>query len=202
MIFKYKNYSIETDDNVYEPSDDTYLLISALENIVLKKEFKVLEVGCGTGIISISLSFQVESAVACDINPYAVELTSKNFERNKVHNVRVVGSDLFSNVSGKFDLIVFNTPYLPQSPDEAVSGSINHAWDGGADGRKVIDRFLSICPMFLSERGSIVFLESSLSNYEKSINYLEKKGFQVEIIGRQKLHFEELVVICAVKILS
>ena len=37
MIFQYKDLSIETDDNVYEPSDDSYLLISALEKIVLKK---------------------------------------------------------------------------------------------------------------------------------------------------------------------
>lgn len=199
MIFQYKDFSIETDENVYEPSDDSYLLISALEKIVLKKGSNVLEVGCGTGIISISLSSKVASVVACDINSYAVELALKNVKMNKIDNVQVIESDLFSNVSGKFDLIVFNTPYLPQDSEEAVSGEINHAWDGGADGRKVIDRFLSCVSDFLSENGCIVFLESSLSSYEKSVKYLKSKGFQVDVIGRQKLHFEELVVISATK---
>ena len=199
MIFQYKDLSIETDDNVYEPSDDTYLLISALEKIVLKKGSNVLEVGCGTGIVSISLSSKVASVVACDINSYAVSLALKNVKRNKIDNIKVIESDLFSNVSGKFDLIVFNTPYLPQDSDEVVSGEINHAWDGGADGRKVIDRFLSCVSDFLPENGCIVFLESSLSSYETSVKYLEKEGFQVEIIDRLKLHFEELVVIRAVR---
>ena len=199
MIFQYKNFSIETDDNVYEPSEDTYLLISALETIVLKKSSKVLEVGCGTGIISISLSFKVTSVVACDINSYAVRLASSNVERNRCDNVKVVESDLFSNVSGKFDMIVFNTPYLPQDSDEVVSGEINHAWDGGLDGRKVIDRFLLGVSSFLSDNGYIVFLESSLSYYEKYVKFIESEGFQVDVIGRQKLHFEELVVIRAVR---
>ncbi|MBW6462379.1 MAG: methyltransferase [DPANN group archaeon] len=202
MIFQYKDFSIETDNNVYEPSEDTYLLISALEKIVLKKDFKILEVGCGTGIVSISLSSKVASVVACDINSYAVKLALSNVEKNRCNNVKVIESDLFSNISGKFDLIVFNTPYLPQDADEDVSGEINYAWDGGVDGRKVIDRFLSGVSDFLSEKGCILFLESSLSSYEKSIKSLESVGFQVDVIGRQKLHFEELVVVRAVRGLS
>ncbi|MCK5593767.1 MAG: methyltransferase, partial [Candidatus Aenigmarchaeota archaeon] len=59
--------------------------------------------------------------------------------------------------------------------------------------------FLSCVSDFLSENGCIVFLESSLSSYEKSVKYLETEGFQVDVINRLKLHFEELVVICATR---
>ncbi len=200
MIIKYKGFLIETDENVYEPSDDTYLLLDSLEKVDSRAGSRVLEVGCGTGIISIALSGRAASVVACDINTHAVDVCKRNAARNKVKNVEVVGSDLFSGVSGRFDLIVFNTPYLPQSLDETVSGEINHAWDGGVDGRKVIERFLAEVSSYLSEGGRIVFLESSLSDYEKSLSYLESAGFEVKIINRLKLNFEELVVIEAVKI--
>ncbi|MCK4808507.1 MAG: methyltransferase [Candidatus Aenigmarchaeota archaeon] len=199
MIFRYKGFSIETDENVYEPSDDTYILLDSLEKVGIRPGFRVLEVGCGTGIISIALSGRAASVVACDINPHAVDVCKRNAARNKVKNVEVAGSDLFSGVSGKFDLIVFNTPYLPQSLDETVSGEINYAWDGGVDGRKVIERFLAEVSSYLFEGGRIVFLESSLSDYEKSLSYLESAGFKVKIINRLKLHFEELVVIEAVR---
>ncbi|MCK5042984.1 MAG: methyltransferase, partial [Candidatus Aenigmarchaeota archaeon] len=184
----------------YEPSDDTYLLLDSLETVGIRPGFRVLEVGCGTGIISIVLSGRAAFVVACDINPHAVDVCKRNAARNKVKNIEVAGSDLFSGVSGKFDFIVFNTPYLPQSLDETVSGEINHAWDGGADGRKVIERFLSGVSEHLSSLGKVIFLESSLSDYGKSVKYLESEGFNVKIINRLKLNFEELVVIEAVKI--
>ncbi|NOQ38259.1 methyltransferase [archaeon] len=199
MIFKYKGFSIETDENVYEPSDDTYLLLDSLETVDFRAGSRVLEVGCGTGIIAIALSGRAASVVACDINLHAVDVCKRNAARNKVKNVEVVGSDLFSGVSGRFDLIVFNTPYLPQDSGETVSGEINHAWDGGADGRKVIERFLSGVSLHLSSSGKVIFLESSLSDYGKSVKYLESEGFNVRIINRLKLHFEELVVIEAVR---
>ena len=199
MIFRYKSFSIETDEDVYEPSDDTYLLLGALEDTDIKPDSRVLEVGCGTGIVSFALSGLAASVVACDINPHAVDVCKKNVARNKIKNVEVVESDLFSNISGRFDLIVFNTPYLPQDSDETVSGEINHAWDGGADGRKVIDKFLSGVSKHLSSSGKVIFLESSLSDYEKSVRYLESIGFEVKIVSRKKLHFEEIVVIEAVR---
>ncbi len=199
MIFRYRSFSIETDENVYEPSDDTYLLLDSLEKVGVNKNIKILEAGCGTGIVSIALSIRAFSVVACDINPSAVKLAGKNVKRNGIKNVEVVESDLFSGVSGRFDLIVFNTPYLPQSLDETVSGEINHAWDGGMDGRKVIGKFLAEVPSYLSDSGRIVFLESSLSDYGKSLSFLESAGFKVRIVSRKRLHFEELVVIEAVR---
>ncbi|MEA3229492.1 MAG: HemK2/MTQ2 family protein methyltransferase [archaeon] len=199
MILRYKAFSIETDENVYEPSDDTYLLMDAFAKIRLNKGLRVLEIGCGSGIVSVALSKTVGSIVACDINPYAVKLTEKNIQKNKIKNVKVIKSDLFDGVKGKFDLIIFNTPYLPQSVDEKVTGYINKAWDGGCDGRKVIDRFLLEAPPHLFENGFLVFVESSLSHYEKSIAFLESCGFRADIISREKHSFEEIVVIKAEK---
>ena len=199
MIYKHDNLSIETSDDVYEPSDDTYLLIDALKKADLKKDAQVLEIGCGTGIVSITISTHVKNITACDINPHAVELAESNIKRNKIDNIQVIESDLFAQITGKFDLIIFNTPYLPQDEENTVEGEINHAWDGGKDGRKVIDRFLAGAINHLVTGGQLIFLESSLSSYEKSIDFLKEKGFNVNLMGTKKLHFEELIVIEAVK---
>jgi HemK-related putative methylase len=95
----------------------------------------VLEVGCGSGLVSLELARQVESLVALDINPHAVRATRER-------GVEVIRSDLFGGIRGKFDLIIFNPPYLPTERAERSDQWINYALDGGESGRETIGRFL------------------------------------------------------------
>ncbi len=118
---------------------------------------------------------------------------------NNISNMEALHSDLFEKINRTFDIIIFNTPYLPQSDEETIDSPINLAWDGGKDGRKVIDRFLKEAPSHLNTNGRLIFLESSLSSYDKSLDYLERHGFKADIISRKKLSFEELVVIMTEK---
>ncbi len=197
MIIECNGIKIKTEEDVYEPSEDSFLLADALSKTGYRNNRSCLEMGCGTGLQSILLSRIFRNVQCCDINPSAVDLCMHNSRLNDIKNIKAYKSDLFSNVSGKFDLIVFNTPYLPQSDDETVPGDINHAWDGGKDGRAVIDRFLQSAKDHLEDQGSIIMLESSLSSYDKTVRHLEEEGLSVNIISRQRLSFEELVVIKA-----
>ncbi|HDH27761.1 MAG TPA: methyltransferase, partial [Euryarchaeota archaeon] len=113
---------------------------------------------------------------------------------NCVENLEVRKSDLFSNVSETFDLIVFNPPYLPTEEGEPLD-DVSLAWDGGRSGRVVIDRFLAGLSGHLNPGGRVVTLGSSLSDFEKTISVLEGMGFQISLVARRKLDFEELVVI-------
>jgi len=185
---------IKTTGTVYEPAEDTFLLVSALQKIDLKNK-SILEIGTGSGSIALFAARLAKSVLAIDINPEALKCAKENAKINKIKNIEFAQSDLFEKIAGKFDLIVFNPPYLP---DEEITKDI--ALDGGPDGRKVIERFLESAPKFLNPRGKMILLESSLSHYEKTLQHFEKTGFDAKIIAKEKVDWEELVVIEATHI--
>ena len=198
--FSLYGFWIQTDDSVYEPSDDTFLLAdSIIENKSIFANCSVLEIGCGAGLLSIIASGYCRHVTAIDINKKAVDLSAENMRLNNISNMVVLRSNLFEDIDRKFNIMIFNTPYLPQSDEETIDSPINLAWDGGKDGRKVIDRFLKEAKSHLNSNGRLIFLESSLSSYNRSLDYLEKHDFTANIISRKKLSFEELVVIIAQK---
>ena len=97
----------------------------------------------------------------------------------------------------KFDTILFNTPYLPTNEDERVDDELEAAWDGGVDGRVVINRFIEEVSEHLNPNGCVQLVQSSLSNVEETIGRLMEKGFQVSITASERFFFEEVVVITA-----
>ncbi|WP_157077485.1 HemK2/MTQ2 family protein methyltransferase [Methanobrevibacter curvatus] len=186
-------YNIETSDNVYEPSDDSFLLA---ENLMIGKNDKVLEIGTGTGIIAITASKIAKKVVATDINYDALEIAEKNIKNNKIKNVELKFGDLFNPVKNeKFDLILFNTPYLPTASDEILEDDLNYAFDGGNDGRKIIDPFLNQLKDHLNKNGKVQLVQSSLSDIKKTIDKLLGLGFITEITASEKFFFEEIVLI-------
>ena len=181
-------------DKVYEPADDTFLLA---KNLLVKKSDNVLEIGTGTGIIAIIASKKVKRVVAVDINRYAVECAKKNSEIN-LARVDIRWGDLFDPVDEeKFDLILFNTPYLPIEDDELVDDELEAAWNGGKDGRFVINRFIEGLVEHLNPAGRVQLVQSSLSNVEETTGRLMELGFEVCVTDSERFFFEEIVVLTA-----
>lgn len=197
MQIEYGGARVETCEHVYEPSEDTFLLLAVLELQDFKETDIVLEIGTGTGIVAIQMAKTTKHVVAVDINPYAVECARNNAQRNRIRNMEIIESDLFLKVSGKYDVIIFNPPYLPTREDDKVDDAVGCAWDGGKSGRRVTDKLLEQAPFHLTDRGKIIILDSSKSKYQKTIGALEKSGFSAKIVKRLNLFFEELVVIMA-----
>jgi release factor glutamine methyltransferase len=151
-MIKYQGMEFQTCEKVYEPAEDTFLLA---ENLKVKKTDRVLEIGTGTGIIAILTSKIAENVIAVDINKYAVECTLKNSKLNQ-SDIDIRLGDLFDSTEGeKFDLILFNTPYLPTDEDERIDDELEAAWDGGPDGRLVINRFIEDLPAHLNPKGRV-----------------------------------------------
>jgi len=121
----------------------------------------VLEVGTGPyAILSILVAKRLEcNILACDINEMYVAKARKTVELNGVR-VEVVRSDLFSGISEKFDIIFFNSVYIPRAIGPRIGvdrwHEVDTDWCGGDIGTEVIERFLKDAPPHLKENGKIL----------------------------------------------
>ena len=198
LFMKMGKFEIETDDLVYIPSDDTFLLA---ENLEIKKGQSVLEIGTGSGLVSMYASLLTDDVTATDINYNALELAEKNFKLNNINTIKLEFGDLFEPVKDKkFDVILFNTPYLPTDSDDIINDDLNYAFDGGLDGRKVIDRFINEVSNHLNDKGIVQIIQSSLSDNNRTLDMFDRNGFVAEIAESEKFFFEEIVLINAYKI--
>ncbi|MGI6471787.1 MAG: HemK2/MTQ2 family protein methyltransferase [Candidatus Methanomethylophilaceae archaeon] len=176
---------IDESPDVYPPSEDSLLLIRSFD--VTPGE-KVLELGCGSGIVSLHCAKAGAVVTAGDLNPSAVRLTKKNGEKNNL-NVNVVLTDVYDSVDGKFDTVVFNLPYLPVDDDLPLA----EAWSGGEDGLGPLPRVLE----GIHDRGNdgwrIVVVVSSLMDEERLDSLLAP--YRVTVLGELPLFFEKLRVL-------
>jgi release factor glutamine methyltransferase len=161
--------------NIYQPREDSYLLE---KHVKMLAKGKVLDMGTGSGIQAKAALPKAESVTAVDINPKAI-----NHLNNKINFIR---SDLFSNVKGKFDTIIFNAPYLPEE------GTKDPALDGGKKGHETIERFLAQTKEFLARNGIILLVFSSLTNKEKVDQLIEENGYQYELLEKVHIAFEDI----------
>ena len=172
-------------EDVYPPSEDSQLFIESLD---VRKGERILEVGCGSGVVSIHCASNGADVVSVDINPAAVELTRSNFERNGLpSDVRL--SDVYSAVTERFDTILFNLPYLPVDDE----GMLAKAWSGGEDGMGPLPELLGKAPMHLLPGGRVVVVVSSLMDNGALSSLLS--GYKVKKLGEFPLFFEKLSVL-------
>ena len=199
MIFKkFKNIQIITERGVSGIGNETMLLAKKAEKINLKS---ILEIGTGTGFIPIYLSKCGLKCEASDINEIAINCAKRNANNNNTNIVFYI-SDLFENISKKYDLIIFNPP-LGNTQSQFLNKQIewiksilprgnqrvgNIAYKFVKKQRHVlIRRFLKSYQLFLNEEGSVlIHLHPSelelIKNYTyKIIN--EESGFKIVLLN-------------------
>ena len=192
------DFILNFDDNVYIPAEDSYLLA---DNLEIKPGQSVLEIGTGSGIVAMYASRLTDRITVTDINFDACMLAEKNFKANGIENIEILFGNLFEVVKDrKFDVILFNTPYLPTENDEVLEDTINYAFDGGLNGRKVIDLFLDEVENHLNDGGIVQMIQSSLSGNEETLEKFDKLGFIAEIAASEHFFFEDITLINAYKI--
>lgn len=190
----FQNHVFFVAEKVYEPAEDTFLLA---KNMKVQETDVVLDVGTGCGILAVLAAEKAKKVLAVDINPYAIECAEKNAEINGFEKKTEFRSgDLFQPIKTNetFDLIIFNAPYLPSDPYEERS-LIVKSWDGGPDGRKVIERFVKDAPKFLRPRGRILLVQSSISDISRSFKMLSETSLKAKIVAWIKVSFEKIVLI-------
>lgn len=172
--------------NVYSPSDDTFLMLDALAKIPLEGK-KVLDVGTGSGILSLFCAARGAHVTATDVNEPCL-LAVRKAAGTLGLSIRTILSDLFSNIREQFNVIIFNSPYLPSATVEDT------AVDGGSDGTALSKRFLRNLAGHLERNGTALLLVSSL-NDPASIFSAGIPEFQYEVTAKRSLFFEELQVL-------
>ena len=195
---KFDSLEFEIFPTVYTPHADSFLLAKYSKDL----KGRILDIGCGCGIQSIvNAEHNPENKViGVDINPKAVENSIHNANLNKINNVNFLQSNLFSEIEEKFDGIIFNPPYLPTTEQEKLRDAENFAFDGGIDGRKVVDLFFKQFKNYLAQRATLLLVQSSLNDLEKTEETLESKGFSVEILEEEKFFFEKIYILKCSKI--
>lgn len=169
---------------IYEPGEDSHLLEKWVKKFS-KRGMRVLDVGCGSGILSLAANGKGADVLAVDINPEAVK-HSKNL------GVNAVVSDLFDNVRGKFDLIVFNPPYLPEDENEDEESKM--VTTGGKKGFEILKRFFPKVKSYLKKDGIILVVISSLTNQDEVEKIIKKQNLNFKILNKERLFMEELLV--------
>ena len=194
----YDDLTFQVFKDVYEPAEDTFLIADRLAPIV-KKGDTLLDIGTGCGILAIIAARKAKKVVATDVNPHAVKCAKLNAKINGVsQKVEVRQGDLFQPIqkTEKFDVIIFNAPYLPSSPLEQRTW-IAQAWAGGPTGRKLIERFIIEAPHYLKRNGKILLVQSSLANIGMTLEKFREANLKAQVIAEKKVAFETIVVIQA-----
>ena len=194
----YDDLRFEIWEDVYEPAEDTFLIADALKQVVQSRN-AVLDIGTGCGILAIIAAKKTDKVVAIDANPHAVECSKHNVENNNVaHKIDVRQGNLFDPVrkAEKFDIIVFNAPYLPSSPEEEQTW-LERAWAGGPRGRRLIDQFIAKAPEYLKKEGKILLVQSNFADIDKTLRMFDERKFEAKVIAERKEPFEKIVLIQA-----
>ena len=166
----------------YPPSEDTFFIEDYIQN---ETGNTALDVGSGSGYLTKSLLRNFSFVVGTDIN-YEV-LKNQTY---KTSNIICCNSSDALKI--KFDLVICNLPYL------ATDEIIDIATDGGKDGFEIPKKIFDSIVHNVKKNGKFIFITSSLSDYNRLIEYADSLGFSTKIIAKKKLFFEELILVEAI----
>ncbi|NWR72513.1 HEMK2 methyltransferase, partial [Centropus unirufus] len=182
---------------VYEPAEDTFLLLDALERDAAGlREARVeicLEIGSGSGVVSAFVASSIIGSgalyICTDINPMAAYCTLETALLNHVHLQPVI-TDLVKGLSpglnGKVDLLLFNPPYVVTPSEEVGSHGIEASWAGGKKGREVMDRVFPLVPDLLSPGGLFYLVTIKENNPDEILETMKKHGLEgTRVLSRQ-----------------
>lgn len=160
---EFMGLTFKVNENVLIPRQDTELLVENVADCLGNGERTVLDMCTGSGCIAVSIDrLSKDSKVtAVDISEKALEVAQENNRFNNA-NVTFIQSDLFTNVTGRYDIIVSNPPYIrtdeiPKLMEEVKSHEPVMALDGMEDGLYFYKKICNEASDYLNDNGKIFF---------------------------------------------
>jgi release factor glutamine methyltransferase len=169
---------------IYAPREDSFLMLDVLSTLPVEKK-DVLDVGTGSGILGLYCAMRGAYVTISDNDEKALRYAQTAAQTLGV-SLNALVSDLFSNISGQFNLVIFNPPYLPSTNRE------DRTVDGGNAGAKLAREFLKGLGGHLKADGFALLLLSSLNDSTSLLAEYPEYDFSVS--AKRGLFFEELRV--------
>lgn len=159
------------------------LLLAKIVKKEVKNGDKVLDLGTGTGIQGIFAAQKASSVLSVDINLKALECTLLNIRRNNLTNkIKIQKSNLFSNIGGKFDLIIFNPPFRWFKPRDILErGETDENY-------KTLEKFFKNVRKYLTMKGRILLVFSDSGDLKFLEQLIKENNFKKEIITKEKFN--------------
>lgn len=160
--WEFYNLRLKVDERALIPRFETEIIVDYLIKSPINKE-KILDIGTGTGAIALALANNIENSfvIGSDIEDKALSLARENKVFTGVKNVDFVKSDLFKNLSGSYDLIVSNPPYIDKKDYESLEKELyfepKSALYGGIDGLDFYRDIIKNANNYLNDKGHLVF---------------------------------------------
>jgi release factor glutamine methyltransferase len=123
---------------------------------------RVLDLCCGSGCIGLTVAKHWPDCevILTDVSEDALDLARYNCERLALHQVKIIRSDLFETIVGRFDLMISNPPYIPSAEILELSREVKNdphlALDGGDDGLDIVRKISQQVESYLDEGGSLI----------------------------------------------
>lgn len=203
----YSHFTSQDYGKIYEPSEDTFLFLDALEKDIdfinsLEPEI-VVEIGPGSGLVINFVAKHLKNAkktffIAADINKDACLATKLTSDKNK-NNINVINCDLLEpfmdRLKYKVDVLLFNPPYVVTECEELGSRNLQAAWAGGTDGRQVMDRVFIQLNKLLSKNGVFYLVALKQNKIDEIEKFLFNLGFNMEILMNRRAGIENLFIL-------
>ncbi|MBU9763977.1 methyltransferase [Mycobacterium sp. TNTM28] len=181
-------------EGVYRPQHDSWLLIDALERSGAVVGRRVVDLCAGSGVVAIAAAELGATAVtALDISPCAVRCSQANALAAQVEVETRLASWSQALEHEPFDVVVCNPPYVPVGPD-TVAGAVPAAdpmgaWDGGPDGRRVLDPLCASASDMVADGGALFLVQSEFADVDRSLKALRDSGLDADICATQRIPF-------------
>ncbi|CAN5510846.1 class I SAM-dependent methyltransferase [soil metagenome] len=180
--------------DVYRPQEDSRLLIDTLERTTVVVGRRVADLCAGSGIVGIAAAeLGAEAVTAWDISEDAVRCARRNAREAGVDVDVRLGTFSDALADGPYDVVVSNPPYVPTPADidRGVPAGADPArsWDGGEDGRLIIDPLCALAPALLTDGGTMLLVQSEFAGVEQTVGALRDVGLTAEVVAWQLIPF-------------